>query len=88
MDFVTIPIAAPRQPWFTHSELAKYLEIDEKTLRVWVRDGHFPRPVKRGNGKAWSNVSIGIWTAWTSIAPDVTLIVPEVKTPDPEPVPE
>jgi len=80
MDFVSVPIAAPKQPWFNHTELAKYLEIDSKTLTAWVRDGMFPKPVKRGAGKAWSNVTIGIWTAWTTIAPEVKNDVSDDET--------
>ena len=56
--------SVPNRKYIRAQELAAMLAVHRSTLWRWVRDGHFPRPVRLGpNTVAWDSTQLDAWLA-------------------------
>jgi excisionase family DNA binding protein len=56
------PVAAPNQveseQLLTTSDICDWLQVAEPTLRTWVRNGAFPKPMKLGQLSRWPRSTV------------------------------
>jgi len=61
---MSVTSSLPTRKYIRAQELATILAVHRTTLWRWVRDGHFPRPVRLGpNTVAWDSIQIDAWLA-------------------------
>ena len=51
----------PQAEFLRRGELLARLGISRKTLYNWVRDGFFPKPIKRGAVHLWTEADLAEW---------------------------
>jgi predicted DNA-binding transcriptional regulator AlpA len=68
MQWIPGYIRIPDTPLMTLAQVSAALGYSTKTIRQWVKEGRFPKPVAVGDGKRWSAMSIGVWLAWQEYA--------------------
>ncbi|MBR44463.1 MAG: hypothetical protein CME18_08625 [Gemmatimonadetes bacterium] len=51
----------PQVEFLRRGELLARLGISRKTLYIWVRDGFFPKPIKRGAVQLWTEGDLAEW---------------------------
>lgn len=52
---------APVAPLLTTVDVASALRVSERTLRLWIKDGKFPAPMKVGRGARWQRADVETW---------------------------
>jgi prophage regulatory protein len=61
---MSLTSSIPARKYIRAQELATILAVHRSTLWRWVRDGHFPRPVRLGpNTVAWDSIQVDAWPA-------------------------
>jgi prophage regulatory protein len=61
---MSVTSSIPARKYIRAQELATILAVHRTTLWRWVRDGHFPRPVRLGpNTVAWDSIQVDAWLA-------------------------
>lgn len=45
----------------TKQQVVAELYISERTLEIWVRDGKFPQPFRRGKRVLWTREALDRW---------------------------
>jgi prophage regulatory protein len=61
---MSLTSSIPPRKYIRAQELATILAVHRTTLWRWVRDGHFPRPVRLGpNTVAWDSIQVDVWLA-------------------------
>lgn len=77
-DWKEWPLPGPPKLRYTASDVARWLEMDEKTLQRMIDDGHFPRGVKDSPRaeQTWTGGELAAWLLlrgrWFPAAPEDT----------------
>lgn len=52
---------APKEALLTIGQVAVRLSVSERTLRGWILDGKFPKPIRAGRGIRYRPSDVEAW---------------------------